>query len=138
MKCQDLAVLQAAGCVLIEGATKEQILNSVANTIDAIGPSKFKTLRDVEGKSLEVLRAALVEGTVLEPLAVALSVSSGQAPCETAGELMDRMRLTQPDVNALACHCANGDEMTANRAAQNLRNIASGRSSDYSFYGYSG
>ncbi len=136
MKHQDVKTLQGAGTVLPESATKPEILSAVADTIAKIGPSTFKSLRNVEGATLSALRAVSVAGTVLEPIAVAASVC-GRNPVDTVGGLMDQMNLTQADINALACHCANGDELSAAQAAQNLRNIASGKTWNH-FIGWSG
>lgn len=124
MQKQDIAALKGAGVVLSENATKKEILTAVATTIDAIGPSTFKTLRNVEGHPLPLLRIQPVAGTVLEPVALAAALATGKEPATTVGGVMDVLDLTQPDINTLACYCGNGETMTGAQAAANLRTIA--------------
>ena len=126
MKRQDLDILQANAKPLPANASRAELLNAVATLIDTIGPATFKSLRNVEGKGLAVLRATAVAGSPLEPIAEALKAGD-RDPGNTVGGVMDVLNLTQTDVNALACYCDNGDEMTADRAAKNLRTLADKR-----------
>ncbi len=123
MRHEDLKTLQANAKPLPPGATKGDILRAVANLISTIGPSIFKSLRNVEHGPESALRQAPIAGTVIEPIAAALG-AMGRETGTNVGSVMDEVPLTRPEVNALACECANGHEMTASRAATNLRDLA--------------
>ncbi|MCE9541545.1 hypothetical protein K8R03_03235 [Candidatus Kaiserbacteria bacterium] len=122
MKHLDLRTLQAAAVPLPASMGKRELLTAVAQVIRSIGPATFKSLVNVEG-SLSALRATSVTGTPIEPIAEALA-AGGRDPGTTVGTVMDAMNFTQSDVNSLACYCANGDTMTAERAAANLDALA--------------
>ncbi len=114
--------------------TRSQLLQNIASTIRAFPARTFKTLRNVEG-NVHALRATLLTGTVFE--LVAMAAESNGTPIgdqtkpvgqRTVADLMDNKALnfTQSELNRVGCFCSiNSDEMTSERAARNLENLAS-------------
>jgi hypothetical protein len=124
MKAQDVATLQGSATVLPANATRSQILNVVADTITGLGTRKFRSLHNVELATLAALRATAAAGTIMEPIATAAQLCGRTIADGTVGAGMDALNLTQADVNLLACHCHNGDELSGEQAADNLRTLA--------------
>lgn len=112
--------------------TRSQLLANVATTIRSFPHGNFTSLRDVE-YDLKKLMATPIGGTILEQVATAAEANGvkigdpGVAVGDkTVGDIMrSDLSLTQTEVNALACRCANGDSLTPTQAAANLDALAS-------------
>lgn len=132
MDMQDVRALQQAGQLVPTNASRAIILRSVAQVVRVLGPKTFKSLVDVEFARLKVAKKVKIGGTVLELVATAAEVSGiavgdPKVPMRdrTVGDVMrSKLGLSRDDINDLACRCVNGDEMSADRAANNLDYVA--------------
>ncbi|MDB5225499.1 MAG: hypothetical protein JWL87_451 [Candidatus Adlerbacteria bacterium] len=78
---------------------------------------KFRLFHDIELKGESYVRALPIAGTILEPIAAALS-EAGVATDGTIGGLLDIEALVDADVHLLACDCNVGiNEIDGDTAA---------------------
>lgn len=95
----------------------------VVAALRQLGRRRFWALVDVEHRTPSELHMLTTTGTILEPVVAALN-AAGVITAPSVGAVMESLRLNKTQIDHGLCHCVNGPQMTAARAADNFAAFA--------------
>lgn len=92
--------------------TRDGKLDIIIAALKSHGKKTFGLMHGVEHMPIGELRAQPIEGTILEPIALALGLQA-----TTAGQVMNAVPFTRGDIHCFGCDCVDGEPVVAGELA---------------------